>query len=56
MKDLFTVSDIAGYSAAGTLTLISQVATGLTAIIGVAIAVVTLIIQLKRLKNMNKRG
>ena len=50
MRDLFTISDIAGYSAAGILTLISQIATGLTVIIGVAIAVVTLLIQLKRLK------
>jgi len=51
MKDLFTISDIAGYSAASIITFVSLMATGVTAILGVAIAIVTLKIQLKRLKN-----
>ena len=44
----FTFGDIAGYSAGSCLVLISQVATGLTAVIGLGIAVVTLCIQIRR--------
>lgn len=53
MKELFTLSDGMGYGAAGIFVLISQIATGLTIIIGLFIAIVTLFIQIKRYKNMD---
>lgn len=52
MKDFFTLGDTLGYSSAGIIILVSQIATGLTAIVGFFAAIVVLLIQLKRLKKM----
>ena len=49
MKEIFTLEDVVGYGAAGFFVLVSQIATGLTAIIGLLIAIVVLGIQIKRL-------